>query len=704
MAEKQLKLVLTVDDKGSAVLKSFQSSLDQTAKSAGATAGALNLIKWDAITNLASKAFSAIKTVDNLATSTANAGDQIERNARITGLGIDAYQKLQYAARMADVEMESLSTGMKFLSRNMVEASEGGNTAARYFSAMGISVKDATGQLKPLDIIMREIASKFSSWEDGPRKIALAMAIFGRSGQEMIPILNQGAAGLSAMGREFERLGGPSAEAITKLSEADNVFKRTAVQTDNLKFKAVDSIGVWAKFKQQIADAKQSVVEFAEKYNILGRLLYGLDLERVMGKAEKTFTGAPYSAAVNERRLAEGRVPIPINIEALKAEEEALKKSSEYEMKMNAMFPDDAYNLKMAANEAERLGNTIGGNIEKALQNVKLMKADFAAGKILPADLFKGIQTASDLMKKALGDDTTEALVKLEKDVQRRMAAVALDDPDRKKKINAIIDDWAEARRQIEADKPKTMLDVTEGLRQLQTFEDRFESMKRSIESKPITVKVNIDRAKEGLSEFRDDFEEPATSVYSFYGEGSSRKPIMEKIQEIAGGFGAWEDKMAKMEATIRFYQLGMQLDAMQGKIDKFNAAHLAMTNLVSAAGGTGYGMSPEYKNIWANLQAEVVPQIELLQAQMMMELFSAFGEKGAKKFFPGFQTGGYVPRTGLYRLHEGEVVSRSSSLNMGGINIYTSPGTTGDQARQIVDAVVDAIKYKRRGDLTALV
>jgi len=55
--------------------------------------------------------------------------------------------------------------------------------------------------------VLADVADKFASFKDGPEKAALAMEIFGRSGERLIPFLNKGAAGMAEMRAEAERLG-----------------------------------------------------------------------------------------------------------------------------------------------------------------------------------------------------------------------------------------------------------------------------------------------------------------------------------------------------------------------------------------------------------------------------------------------------------------------------------------------------------------
>lgn len=162
--------------------------------------------------------------------------DQAGKMAQITGLTTQAYTELSYAATLADVSGESLNKSIGKLSKNMVAASDGSGDAYDAFKALGISVKDSSGQLKSADQVLAEVADRFGQYKDGAEKTALAMALFGKSGAEMIPMLNKGSAEISLMRAEAQALGLTFGEDVARQAEEVNDnFKRLHARTDALK-------------------------------------------------------------------------------------------------------------------------------------------------------------------------------------------------------------------------------------------------------------------------------------------------------------------------------------------------------------------------------------------------------------------------------------------------------------------------------------
>lgn len=137
-----------------------------------------------------------------------NQADEMGKMAQRIGIPVEQLSGLRLAADLSGVSMENLGVAVGRLSRSMSEIAGGAtNTASRAFVALGISVKNADGTLKTSSQVMEEVADRFRSMQDGAGKTALAIAIFGRSGAAMIPMLNQGAAGLREAREEAEALG-----------------------------------------------------------------------------------------------------------------------------------------------------------------------------------------------------------------------------------------------------------------------------------------------------------------------------------------------------------------------------------------------------------------------------------------------------------------------------------------------------------------
>lgn len=134
--------------------------------------------------------------------------DEMSKAAQKVGVSVEALSRLEYAAKMSDVSLEQLTGGLQRLAQGMADIASGSSgPAAKAFEALGISVTNANGQLRASDEVFAEVAERFGRIEDGSTKTALAIAIFGKAGADLIPLLNEGKAGLSALADEADRYG-----------------------------------------------------------------------------------------------------------------------------------------------------------------------------------------------------------------------------------------------------------------------------------------------------------------------------------------------------------------------------------------------------------------------------------------------------------------------------------------------------------------
>lgn len=200
-------------------LKKAQSSLDKIGKVAFAAGAAIGA----AMGGVAYAVKGALSSIDNLG-----------KTAQKIGVPIEELSKLRHAADMSGVSFEGLTTSLRKLGDNIANAATNpAGEAARAFNAMGISIRNADGSLKGPADILPQLADGFERTRDGANKTALALTLMGKSGADMIPMLNAGAAGLNLMKLEAEQLGLVISEKTFKAAEEfnDNLSRMQKVGT-----------------------------------------------------------------------------------------------------------------------------------------------------------------------------------------------------------------------------------------------------------------------------------------------------------------------------------------------------------------------------------------------------------------------------------------------------------------------------------------
>lgn len=158
--------------------------------------------------------------------------DALSKSSQKAGVAVEALSRLEYAAKLSDVSLEGLTGGLQKLSKTMVEAAtNGGSKAAMAFSALGVSIKDSAGNLRDTDAVFTDIAERFARLEDGATKTSLSLMLFGKSGADLIPLLNSGSNGLRQMAEESDRVG---ATISTKTAKAAEEFNDTLTRVQTM--------------------------------------------------------------------------------------------------------------------------------------------------------------------------------------------------------------------------------------------------------------------------------------------------------------------------------------------------------------------------------------------------------------------------------------------------------------------------------------
>jgi len=132
-------------------------------------------------------------------------GDQVAKMAKRTGLSVKALSELRFAASQTGTSLEALETGFRRMQRSIYDAGRGLSTQTDALADLGLQYKDLAG-LSPEDQF-KLLADAISRIEDPTRKAALAQALFGRAGTQLLPMFAQGAKGIEALQKEARRLG-----------------------------------------------------------------------------------------------------------------------------------------------------------------------------------------------------------------------------------------------------------------------------------------------------------------------------------------------------------------------------------------------------------------------------------------------------------------------------------------------------------------
>ena len=139
--------------------------------------------------------------------SSASTADEIDKMSAKIGISKQAYQEWSYVLGQNGMDVNSLQNGMKTLVKQMDGAAQGTEASVDLFERLGVSVVDSTGKMKSQEEMFKEVTLTLAKMENGTEKAALANELFGRSGSEMMPMLNNGAEGIIELTDRAHELG-----------------------------------------------------------------------------------------------------------------------------------------------------------------------------------------------------------------------------------------------------------------------------------------------------------------------------------------------------------------------------------------------------------------------------------------------------------------------------------------------------------------
>jgi hypothetical protein len=156
-------------------------------------------------TMITAAAGAVLAAMGNAALAFADAGSEIFDLTQKTGVGAETLTALKYAADQSGASVQSVAAGFKGLAKFALAAATGNKKAIATLEGLGIPVKEFLA-VTPEDRFML-VADALAQIEDPGMRAGLAMQLLGKSGVDLLPMLNEGSAGLKRMADRARELG-----------------------------------------------------------------------------------------------------------------------------------------------------------------------------------------------------------------------------------------------------------------------------------------------------------------------------------------------------------------------------------------------------------------------------------------------------------------------------------------------------------------
>lgn len=169
----------------------------------------------------------AEKALLNTTKASAAYADEILTLSAQTGLATGTLQEFSYASELLDVSVDTIQGSLTKLTRNMGEAAGGSDAAKEAFDRLGISITNADGSLRTSEDVFYEAVDALGEIENYTERDAIAMDVFGKSAQDLNPLIIQGTERFKDLAEEAHKTGYVLEEdTLSALGEVDDAIQR----------------------------------------------------------------------------------------------------------------------------------------------------------------------------------------------------------------------------------------------------------------------------------------------------------------------------------------------------------------------------------------------------------------------------------------------------------------------------------------------
>lgn len=239
-----------------------------------------------ALAAIGTAAVAAGKALVDMTVESAAYADEMLTQSTVTGMSVESLQAYSYAADLVDVSLDTLTGSMAKNVKSMASAADGSAKYADAYKQLGVSVTDANGNLRDSEDVYWECIDALGNISNETERDALAMQLFGKSAQDLNPLIAQGSEGIAALTDEAHRMGAVlSEESIAKLGAFDDSVQRLkqggeaakrvmgTVLLPQLQDLADDGVSLLGEFTTGLVDAGD---DFGKISEVIGNAVGGL--------------------------------------------------------------------------------------------------------------------------------------------------------------------------------------------------------------------------------------------------------------------------------------------------------------------------------------------------------------------------------------------------------------------------------------------
>lgn len=207
-------------------------------------------------------------------------GSELQDVSDRVGIQVDALSELRFAADQSGSNITALEKALRKMQVTIAEAANGSKSAQQALAALGLESKEFIGL--STDQQFEKIADALVAIPDTGDRIATAMDLMGKSAAELMPLFDQGAAGIRALRQQARDLGlsidpeqAANAEALgDAFAIVGKVVYRLAFAIGNALGPAAKEIAAW--ITKLVSTAREWVDQNQQAVIAIAKLALGI--------------------------------------------------------------------------------------------------------------------------------------------------------------------------------------------------------------------------------------------------------------------------------------------------------------------------------------------------------------------------------------------------------------------------------------------
>lgn len=377
----------------------FKNSLKQLITSTG------NLIK-SVLSSTLTKLLAiivAIKSIIGLVrmvNEITKIGADIDDMAQKLQISNEKYQEWNYIMMMCGSSMNDLQTAMNGMVQRLKSVDQGSAEAIAGFQKLGISIYDATGNLRDNFELFEEAVEKLQQMEAGTERLVIAQQIFGRSASNLTILLNTSAKQMENIRRTQEVLG---------LSMSENAIRMSAVYQDAIDTmkqagQSLKSV-VMELFVQPFLNIVKAIIKAITYIKVFIQALFGLKGSNAVSDSVSEIGGTAENTEKKVNKLKRSLMGFDELNVVPSGETESADIGADFgDMGLNNLKEDfDALFSEEELAKIEAFKQKIITFVD-AFKNNPIVKGIITIGK----QIFDGLKEIWDGIKEGVGDTLTE--------------------------------------------------------------------------------------------------------------------------------------------------------------------------------------------------------------------------------------------------------------------------------------------------------